>query len=55
MFRQTDFETDTALARHVLHVHRHRVVPGAQFVPLDALAIKQYIAAARAVNLSKVH
>jgi DNA replicative helicase MCM subunit Mcm2 (Cdc46/Mcm family) len=44
-------EQDLALSRHVLHVHKHLKKPDSTFQPLPPSAVKQYIAAARTVNL----
>lgn len=44
---KSDMETDLALARHVLHVHRYRRIPDLQFVPISSEVIKAYIAEAR--------
>lgn len=47
---KADLETDLALSRHVLHVHKYLRKPDANFTPLKPSAVKQYIAAARTVR-----
>jgi DNA replicative helicase MCM subunit Mcm2 (Cdc46/Mcm family) len=43
-------QMDTALARHVTHVHQHGVNPDLDFEPLSPEFIKRYIAQARSVT-----
>lgn len=42
-----DWDRDTALAQHVLHVHRHRRAPALESAALSAEELRQYIAVAR--------
>jgi DNA replication licensing factor MCM7 len=48
---QPDMESDLALARHVLHVHRFQKKPGSNENVLSQDKVRQYIAAARTVSL----
>lgn len=52
MLDKASLETDLALSRHVLHVHRYRKNPNPEAAPLDPAAVKQYIAAARSLEPS---
>jgi DNA replication licensing factor MCM7 len=47
-----DMEKDTALSKHVLHVHKHLNNPRKDSVTLPPEAFKQYIAAARSFTPS---
>lgn len=40
-------QADTALAQHVLHVHRHMEPPKLDFEPMSASDIRAYVATAR--------
>lgn len=44
---KSDVDADTALARHVLHVHQHSKPPDLDFEPLSPATLRSYIAAAR--------
>jgi DNA replication licensing factor MCM7 len=46
---RADMETDLALSRHVLHVHRYLKKPETAHNPLSATQVKQYISIARAI------
>ena len=43
-------DADTALAQHVLHVHRHLTHPALDFQPLPASELRAYVALARRVE-----
>jgi DNA replication licensing factor MCM7 len=47
MLDKSDMETDLALSRHVLYVHKHVKTPQTAFRPVEPATIKQFIAAAR--------
>lgn len=49
---KSDMEGDTALAQHVLHVHRTSRAPELDFDPLDAPTLRAYIAMSRQFNPS---
>lgn len=49
---RASLESDLALSRHVLHVHKYKKKPGHEHQPLDPSTIKQYIAAARSLEPS---
>eukprot|EP00242_Pyramimonas_sp_CCMP2087_P007222 CAMPEP_0198204884 /NCGR_PEP_ID=MMETSP1445-20131203/8367_1 /TAXON_ID=36898 /ORGANISM="Pyramimonas sp., Strain CCMP2087" /LENGTH=745 /DNA_ID=CAMNT_0043876969 /DNA_START=68 /DNA_END=2305 /DNA_ORIENTATION=- len=44
---RADDELDTALAQHVLHVHKHMTPPALDFSPMRSEDIRSYVAAAR--------
>ena len=44
---RADFEKDTALSKHVLHVHKFLQNPKQATAPLPPIVLKKYIAAAR--------
>ena len=44
---RADADADTALAQHVLHVHRHLAHPPLGFDPLPAAELRAYVALAR--------
>lgn len=46
---RADIDSDLALARHVLHVHRHAAPPALDFQPLESSVLRAYVAAAREV------
>ena len=50
MLDKADMESDLALSRHVLYVHKHVKTPQAAFRPVEPSTIKQYIAAARQLH-----
>lgn len=47
MLDKADMESDLALSRHVLYVHKHVKSPQTAFRPVEPSTIKQYIASAR--------
>jgi DNA replication licensing factor MCM7 len=47
---KANMETDLALSRHVLHVHRYLKNPKSAFTPLSPAMVKQYISIARAIT-----
>jgi DNA replication licensing factor MCM7 len=47
---KTDHDADIALAKHVVHVHRHGQHPELDFEPVDKLLMKSYIAVARCIE-----
>ena len=47
---RADVDADTALAQHVLHVHRHLTHPALDFQPLPASELRAYVALARRVE-----
>lgn len=47
---KVDLQSDLALSKHVLHVHKYLRNPELAFTPVEPMAIKQYIAHARNVE-----
>ena len=47
---KADVEADTALAAHVLHVHKHSTHPPLGFEPLPASDLRAYVALARKIT-----
>ena len=47
---KADMETDAALSRHVLHVHKYLKNPDKNFTPITPTAMKQFIAVARSIT-----
>jgi len=50
-----DMESDLALAKHVLHVHKFLKNPDRAFIPLSPMEVKKCIAAARTLDASVPH
>ena len=46
---KAEMETDLALSKHVLHVHKFLRNPDTAFIPIPPMAMKQFISVARAL------
>ena len=47
---KAEMETDLALSKHVLHVHKFLRNPDTAFVPIPPMAMKQFISVARTLS-----